>query len=52
MALPPSPSSSGAAVNMAAPAGCSCTLRGLAFGTLGCIIVGTGFQYSDMVLSV
>ena len=34
------------------PADSGCTLRGLAFGTLGCVLVGAGFQYSDMVLSV
>ncbi len=32
--------------------GSGCSFRGLAIGTLGCLIVGAGFQYNDMVLRV
>ena len=30
--------------------GSGCSFRGLAVGTLGCLVVGAGFQYCDMVL--
>ena len=32
--------------------GSGCSYRGLAVGTLGCLVVGAGFQYSGMVLGV
>ena len=32
--------------------GSGCTLRGLAVGTLGCVMVGAGFQYCPLVLGV
>ena len=34
------------------PSSNACTLRGLIVGTLGCLVVGGGFQYTDLVLHV
>ena len=39
-------------MNSQSQPGSGCSLRGLVIGTLGCLLVGAGFQYNNMLLRV